>query len=190
MTSSNREPVSERVEPHDVAWAADFLVEAALVRNALGDVLVELHHIGSTAVPDLLAKPIIDMIGGVISLSVLDVHSDELTSLGYEAMGAFGIEGRRYFRKHNAEGRRTHHLHLYEAGSPEIERHIRFRDYLRAHPNRARDYSDLKAAIVSGEAGEGAPYAQAKSPLVQILKAEALDWAIRTGRATAGVDRR
>lgn len=182
--------MTEHVEPHDPAWAAAFAIEAGVVRASLGDILVDLHHIGSTAVPGILAKPVIDMIGGVTSLAELDRVGAALERLSYEAMGAYGLDGRRYFRKHNAAGRRTHHLHLYEAGSADIERHLRFRDYLRAHPLRARAYSDLKADIVAGDYGHGLPYAQAKSPFVQTLKAEALEWAIRTGQASAGVARR
>mgnify|MGYP000440740499 CR=1 FL=1 len=92
-------------------------------------------------------------------------------------MGAFGIEGRRYFRKDDSGGNRTHLLHVFKAGSPHIERHLAFSDYLRSHPDKAAEYSALKAGIVSS----GAPYQKARDPFVQRIEAQALAW-YRKGR--------
>lgn len=170
----------ERLEPHDPRWADLFEQEAERLSSV--GALTELHHIGSTAVPGLLAKPIIDIIGATPSLTVLDQDTDDLARMGYEIMGEYGIPGRRYFRKSDPSGTRTHHLHVYEAGSPHIARHLLFRDYLRAHPQRAADYAARKTAIVTGDSGPARSYAEAKSALVQTLKAEAAAWA--AGRVT------
>jgi GrpB-like predicted nucleotidyltransferase (UPF0157 family) len=82
----------------------------------------------------------------VDDLEALDERSARMGDLGYEVMGPFGIEGRRYFRKFDATGRRTHHLHVFSQGSPHIERHLAFRDYLRSNPLKAAAYSDLNGS--------------------------------------------
>lgn len=163
----------ERVVPYDPGWAEAFIVEADALRAALQPLAVTLHHMGSTAVRGLPAKPIIDILGVVDCLDALDPASGRLTDLGYEAMGAFGIEGRRYFRKIRTDGVRTHHLHVYQEGSPQVPRHLAFRDYLRAFPERAAAYGALKIAIVSGDYPPGTTYAEAKAGMVTLLKAEA-----------------
>lgn len=161
------------VVPHHPGWAADYRAEAGIIRAAISDTLIAVHHIGSTAIPDILAKPIIDMLGVVRSLDAADDATPALVAAGYEAMGAFGIEGRRYFRKHDGAGVRTHHLHVFASGSPHITRHLAFRDYLRAHPERAAAYSGLKRAL----AADPASYVERKGPFVQAVQAEALAWA-------------
>lgn len=166
----------ERVLPHDPLWANAFVGEAEAISAALQPIQITLHHIGSTAVPGLAAKPIIDILGAVDSLETLDAAVLPMTGLGYEIMGAFGIEGRRYFRKTRPDGVRTHHLHVYETGSGHIPRHLVFRDYLRAFPERAAAYGAVKTAIVRGDHLPGFTYAQAKAGIVAALKAEAAAW--------------
>jgi GrpB-like predicted nucleotidyltransferase (UPF0157 family) len=162
--------------PHDPAWAAAFEREADLIRTVLAGVPIELHHIGSTAIPGIVAKPVIDIIGVVPSVDVLDAHSDRLVAIGYEAMGEFGIVGRRYFRKDSAAGARTHQLHAFAANSPEIQRHIDFRDYMRAVPDAAAAYEELKLAL-AGRSGPGiVRYADAKTDFVRDIQRRAAAW--------------
>jgi GrpB-like predicted nucleotidyltransferase (UPF0157 family) len=168
----------ERVLPYDPQWAETFLIEAKSLTAALHPLAITLHHMGSTAVPGLLAKPVIDILGAVESLDEIDTASSRLSGLGYEVMGAFGIEGRRYFRKTRCDGVRTHHLHVYQEGSSQIPRHLAFRDYLRAHPARAAAYGAVKAAIVGGDHPPGLTYAQAKAGMVAQIKAEAAAWRV------------
>lgn len=132
------------VVPHDPAWRSQFEVEAAAIVAVLGANLVTIHHIGSTAIPDIYAKPIIDLLPEVQDIQQVDQHTDGMQRLGYEPMGEYGIPGRRFFRKDNAVGDRTHHVHVFQVGSPEIRRHLAFRDYLIAHPQEAQAYSQLK----------------------------------------------
>lgn len=160
------------IAAHDPGWAAAFAAEAHALKAAAPESFLALHHIGSTAVPGILAKPIIDILGVVSSLNGLDAVSGHIEALGYQAMGTFGIDGRRYFRKTDGHGRRTHHLHVFEAGSPHIERHLAFRDFLRVHPQKAVEYSDLKTALVES----GAPYQDGKAAFVMKTEAEAIDW--------------
>lgn len=164
------------VVPHDPAWARAFSAEAAAIEAALEGVAVVLHHIGSTAVPGILAKPVIDLLGEVASLAAVDAATGKLTTLGYEALGANGIEGRQYFRKIAPDGERTHHLHVFETGSSHVERHLAFRDYLRAMPEVARAYSDLKAQLTRVPDSPRDAYIEGKAPFVLQTEKAALDW--------------
>lgn len=92
-------PQHVRVVPPDPAWAEGYRRERALLMPVFGPLLVELHHIGSTAVEGLWAKPILDLMPVVTSLEAVDRLDPELEALGYQCMGEFGIPGRRYFRK-------------------------------------------------------------------------------------------
>ena len=110
----------------------------------MGDGVVAIHHIGSTAISGIRAKPVIDMLIVVREVAWLDMRDSRMTALGYEVMGEFGISGRRYFRKDNAGGERTHQVHAFQLGSAQIARHLAFRDYLNAHPDVAAQYDALK----------------------------------------------
>ncbi len=164
------------VVPHDPVWKEALAVEAAAIQAALGDVPIALHHIGSTAIAGILAKPIIDLLGTVPDLTPLDAKNAEFEALGYEVMGAFGIEGRRYFRKVNTAGTRTHHLHIFKENSHQISRHLAFRDYLVAHPDKARAYSDLKARLISADGATWAGYLDGKDPFIRATEQDALRW--------------
>ena len=91
-----------QVVPYDPAWQSEFEAEAKRIARTLGKIVVRLHHIGSTAIPGILAKPIIDFLVEVDDIVELDDKSSAMEELGYEVMGEYGILGRRYFRKNNA----------------------------------------------------------------------------------------
>ena len=167
---SNAVPV-----PHRREWVQDFQRESEIVRMALGPEAVALHHIGSTAIADIFAKPIIDILVEATSLEKIDARSHALQAAGYEAKGEYGISGRRYFRKSDDAGRRTHHLHVFVGGSDETQRHLAFRDYLRTHSERAADYSALKIRIVEEWRGTD-EYIARKDGLVKAIEGEALVW--------------
>jgi GrpB-like predicted nucleotidyltransferase (UPF0157 family) len=105
--------------------------------RVLGSVLVIVHHIGSTSVPGLAAKPIIDLMPLVTDLVDLDQQCWLIEALGYKWHGEFGILGRRYFTLYDQTGIRIVQLHFSKADSSHAERHIAFRDYLRNHPEAA-----------------------------------------------------
>jgi GrpB-like predicted nucleotidyltransferase (UPF0157 family) len=138
-----------RVEviPYDDRWPDAFFQESQQLCSILGSNHLTIHHIGSTSIPGMDAKPIIDLLGEVRSIEAIDDYQSAIEALGYEAMGELGIVGRRYFRKENAEGIRTHHFHVYQTGSPEIDRHLAFRNYLIANPSIAQDYRELKLSL-------------------------------------------
>jgi GrpB-like predicted nucleotidyltransferase (UPF0157 family) len=170
--------------PHSAAWAAAFEREASAVLDALSDLSIELHHIGSTAVPGIAAKPVIDMLGVVPAVEALDVHAHRLTALGYEALGEFGIPGRRYFRKDDPDGVRTHQLHAFAAGSPEIQRHLDFRDYLRAFPTEAAAYAALKQRLAARCGSDMRAYSDGKTEFIRAVERRAAAWRQRTERAS------
>lgn len=161
--------------PHDPAWAAAFASECELLQKVLRGDITAIHHIGSTAIPGILAKPVIDILAEAGDLDRIDRRQDGMRAAGYVAKGEYGLPGRRYFQKQDPTGKRTHHLHIYAAGSPEVTRHLAFRDYLRAQPEKAAAYSSLKRAIVDDWQGK-ADYIERKASLVAQLERQALAW--------------
>lgn len=164
------------VVSHDPRWKMAFEDEARAVEHALGNTPIQLHHIGSTAIPGILAKPIIDLLGTVAALSLVDARAPAFERIGYGVMGAYGIEGRRYFRKCDLNGTRTHHLHVFEDGSHHVERHLAFRDYLIAYPEIAQEYSTLKKGLTTNDAPSWDAYIEGKDPFVRRVEAEAVAW--------------
>jgi len=169
--------------PHDPRWPAEFEREALAVLEAMPDLSIELHHIGSTAVPRIVAKPVIDMLGVVPAVEALDAHAHLLAALGYEALGEFGIAGRRYFRKNAADGVRTHQLHAFAVGSPEIQRHLDFRDYLRAFPAEAAAYGTLKHDLAVRCGSDMSAYGEGKTDFIRAIERRAAVWRKRGERA-------
>ncbi|WP_108649962.1 GrpB family protein [Dongshaea marina] len=127
----------------DEGWSRVFREERQQLRQVLGsDNLLAVHHIGSTSVAGLSAKPVIDMLLEVASLEKLDADTPRLESLGYHSRGEFGITGRRFFQK--GDPNRTHHLHAFVRNDPNIERHLAFRDYLARFSEVREQYQALK----------------------------------------------
>lgn len=167
-----------RVVDHDPAWSARFEAEARRITEALGETTVRVHHIGSTAIPQTKAKPIIDILLEVASLEALDRKAPMLVALGYEAMGEFGIPGRRYFRLDDSNGARTHQVHAFEASVPNVARHVAFRDYMRAHPSIAGEYGALKERLANAHPHDSAAYMDGKDAFVKEHERRALLWVI------------
>ncbi|MDK2126148.1 GrpB family protein [Parachitinimonas caeni] len=164
------------VVPHDPAWALQFAEEAQQIHRALGAVVLDLHHIGSTAIQGIHAKPVIDMLLAVGDLQVLDQQAGVLMALGYEAKGEFGIPGRRYFSKDSPSGARSHQLHAFQAGSHGFIRHLAFRDYMNAHPEVAQAYGRLKQQLASQYPLNRTAYMDGKDPFIRQHEALAMDW--------------
>ena len=170
-----------RVVPHDPRWTDEFEREAQRLRAVFGENLVEVHHIGSTAVPGLAAKPIVDLLPVVKDNRLVDALNDEMAALGYTARGEFGLPGRRYFTKDEA-GARTHNVHVYESGSPEVERHLAFRDYMISHPDEARAYGLLKENLAERFSADFEAYMDGKDAFVKESERRALVWRRARGR--------
>lgn len=164
-----------RVTDYDPRWADLFAREAAAIRAVLGENCVAVHHIGSTAVPGLAAKPVIDMMPVVHSLAAADAQSAAFEALGYECMGEFGIAGRRYYRKGGDE--RTHQIHIFAEGDVRnIGRHLAVRGYLRTHPAEAEAYGALKRELAARFPEDIEGYCDGKDAFVRGLERRALAW--------------
>lgn len=134
---------------------------------------------GSTAVPGLPAKPIIDILVEVADLGAVDALNPALEQIGYRPQGEKGIAGRRFFQK--GGHLRTHHVHAFRLGDPNIARHLAFRDYLLAHPRVAFEYGQLKLSLAAQFRDHPAGYQAAKSDFVLEHEARALAWRARQG---------
>jgi GrpB-like predicted nucleotidyltransferase (UPF0157 family) len=170
-------PLNVELHPHSPLWAGMAADEQARLKVALGSVLVTVHHIGSTAIPGIMAKPIVDLIPLVTDLAALDAKQEAVRALGYRWYGEFGIPGRRYCLLVDPEtGKRKFQLHCFAQGDPEIGRHLAFRDYLRAHPVLAKEYEAEKiraAAVVSHDVNA---YNDEKNGWIKRVEKDALAW--------------
>lgn len=133
------------VVPYKVEWVMMFEEESRKIKEVLGEEVVDVYHIGSTSIPNIHAKPVIDLMVEVVSIDKIDEYNHGMEQLGYEAYGENGIPKRRFFSK--GGNNRTHHVHIFEKGNPEMARHIAFRDYMIAHPEEAQIYSQLKQSL-------------------------------------------
>ncbi|MBP0003880.1 MAG: GrpB family protein [Cyanobacteria bacterium SBC] len=165
-----------KVVQHDPKWCQAFKAESHRVAEALGKNVFSVHHIGSTAIPDIYAKPIIDLLVEVKAITEVDKQSPSMERLGYETMGEFGIPERRYFRKNNQAGIRTHHVHVFQLGSEQIERHLAFRDYMIAHPDEAQRYSDLKRKLAAVYPNDIEEYMDGKDGFIKAIDLKAAQW--------------
>jgi GrpB-like predicted nucleotidyltransferase (UPF0157 family) len=160
---------------HDPRWAATAVAEGRRLMAALGSALVGVHHIGSTSVPGLAAKPIVDLLGVAASLEALDARRSRIEALGYQWRGEFGLPGRRYCTwDAPLSGRRSIQLHCYREGSAEIERHLAFRDALRADPGLAAAYATEKHRCRALHPASSQAYGLCKSGWIARAEAEAL----------------
>jgi len=157
------------IAAYDFSWPEIFVGEAQAIRQALGDVLAGVEHVGSTAIPGLAAKPVIDIVVSVTSLAAGTAAVPALEALGYDCRGENGIPGRLFFRKGMIEFRRTHHLHLVEAGHEQWKSMLAFRDYLRSHPGDAQRYEALKRALAEQFRDNRAAYSKGKTRFVQAI---------------------
>ena len=172
--------VSRTVEvvPHAASWADEYAAEAVLVGQDMGENHVALHHIGSTSIgPGMWAKPIIDMLGEVRDIEAVEASVPALEERGWQHLGEYGIAGRRYLRKVDSNRQRTHHLHIFQSDSPELTRHLAFRDYLRSHEHAAQAYAELKQRLAAEHPHDIEAYMDGKDALIKALQEAAIEWA-------------
>jgi GrpB-like predicted nucleotidyltransferase (UPF0157 family) len=163
--------------PHRAEWVETARRESARLKDALGGMLITVHHIGSTAIPGIRAKPIVDLIPLVTSVAALDGAAPRLETLGYEYLGEFGLPGRRYCRLIDpVTGKRKFQLHCFQPDAAEFPRHLAFRDYLRAHPAVAKEYEAEKIRAAALHPNNVLAYNGEKSDWIQRAQADALAW--------------
>ena len=160
------------IAAYDPVWPEAYERERAAILGALGDLASAVEHVGSTAVPGLGAKPIIDMMVGLRELADHARCVAPLQSLGYEHKGEYGIPGRHYFRK-PVSGSRTHQVHMVERGSDFWARPLLFRDYLRANPDEAAAYDRLKRELAARFGADLEGYTEAKTDFIRSAEAKA-----------------
>lgn len=163
-----------KVVPHNAEWKHLYQEEATILAELFGSAALHFHHMGSTSVPDILAKPIIDILVEASSVEALDSFTQRMNQQGYEAKGEFGIKGRRYFKKPASGDRPGFHVHAYRTDSFEVHRHLAFRNYLLLKPEIARDYSQLKSRLGDANGVLRDDYQDAKAPFVDGIALEAL----------------
>jgi GrpB-like predicted nucleotidyltransferase (UPF0157 family) len=162
------------VIPYQPDWPARFEQEGARLRSVFGE-KARIHHIGSTSVVGLSAKPVIDILVEVPDIRRVDRLNGQMEALGYEPRGEFGLPGRRYFSR-EAEGERTHHVHVFKADTAEARRHLAFRNYLRTHPAAAEEYGRLKSQLALRYPEDIQGYMDGKNDFVKEVEAQALAW--------------
>ncbi len=163
------------VVPHDPIWPIRFRQEADWLSSLFGREIVAIHHFGSTSIPDIYAKPIIDILVEVRDIDRIDATNERMIQLGYVPKGDFGIPGRRFFFKGDEENR-THHIHFYLAGHPEVKRHLDFRDFILAHPEDAKAYSQLKIELARQFSEDIHGYNAGKDKFVKDIDRKAKVW--------------
>lgn len=158
-------------------WTTLYEIEAEKLKRIFGENITAIYHIGSTSVSGLKAKPIIDMMPVVKDIELVDQLNEKMQELSYEPMGEYGIPGRRYFRK--GKEKRTHHIHVFQYGSSDINRHLAFRDYLREYPNVSDRYGALKEKLAKQFPYDIDSYINGKNQFVKEIETQALDWYLK-----------
>lgn len=171
-------PIKVDLVAHNPDWARQGEAEAKRLSAVAGGCLVAVHHIGSTAISGIHAKPVIDLLPVVRDLEAFDACRPAIEALGYEWWGEYGLPGRRYCTRSDPQsGRRLVQAHCYLEGSPEITRHLAFRDYLRAHADIATEYDRVKQGCRDAHPDDSHAYSDCKDGWIKRIEADALKWA-------------
>jgi GrpB-like predicted nucleotidyltransferase (UPF0157 family) len=166
------------VKDYNPEWLSWFETLSSFFKSRLGRSVIRIEHVGSTSIPGMIAKPIIDF-DIVINISDFDEVRSCLEVIGYAHQGDLGIPEREAFAINDHELKKQlppHHLYVCDLHSKELHRHLAFRDYLREHPEDARIYSKLKIHLVKEHSGDRELYIQGKDHLVQEILEKAMSW--------------
>ena len=137
------------VTDYDPAWPEAFHIIRQELEKGLGELAIDIVHVGSTSVPGLAAKPIIDLDVVIVDETPLDAVIHAMEELGYYHQGDLGIAGREAFGYKEKTNLCKHHLYVCRESSRELKRHVVFRDYLRTHPREASEYATVKLKAAS-----------------------------------------
>jgi GrpB-like predicted nucleotidyltransferase (UPF0157 family) len=170
-----------RIVEYDPTWPEMAAAEIARIAAAMGDEAVRIEHVGSTAVPGLAAKPIVDLQLSVADVDARSLYVEPLEELGYLFAPDPASPDFHFFGLPAARPR-THHLHVCAAGREDERRHLVVRDYLRAHPDEVSAYAELKRGLVARAPGDRLAYIEGKEEYVAALELRALAWAAGVGR--------
>ena len=160
-----------KLVPYNPKWAGLFEKEKQLLINTFGDIIIAIQHVGSTAIPGIPAKPILDMNVGVESLEIARGMKDKFVELGYEhrpfvpGVSLEALQEQELYVR-GPESRRTQYTHVTVYASDFWDRSLLFRDYLRSNPNRAHEYADLKMSLAAAHAEDRTSYSEGKSQFI------------------------
>ena len=172
MNNSDRipSPLPVVIEPYDPSWPRRFQNEKNRLESVFSAMNPVIEHIGSTAIPNMSAKPIIDIMVGVTHLNEIESRISDLNAIGYRYVPKHESElpERRYFRK-PITGPSTHHLHCVVRDTAFWNRHLLFRNYLREYPAAAADYLRLKSDLARKYRSDRAAYTTAKSTFIESI---------------------
>lgn len=163
------------IENYNLNWPFLYEEEAKSLKASLGNSLEAIYHIGSTSIPGMAAKPVIDIMLSIDNLDELELIKEKLAELNYAPLNRSFIPHLSFFTS-RIDKTITYHLHLHERGSPQINRHVNFRDYLKSHPKEANEYSLLKLKLASQFKDDKDAYFAGKTKLVQAIDAKAKLW--------------
>jgi GrpB-like predicted nucleotidyltransferase (UPF0157 family) len=162
------------IEPYDPTWANIAATEAARWRATFGPALLAVHHIGSTSVPGLAARPVIDLLA--VFLHPMEAQRATVEGMGYEWLGEYGLPGRRYCRRDDpVSGRRLVQAHCYVAADPGVRRHLAFRDVLRDDPLLAAGYESRKRHCAYLHPDDAVAYGECKSAWIDEVERRAME---------------
>jgi GrpB-like predicted nucleotidyltransferase (UPF0157 family) len=167
MIDSNEKIRCVELSKYNPEWQQLFTIASEEFKSILKENCVQIHHIGSTAIPNIYAKEIVDVLPIVKDISIVDSLNHEFEALGYVCMGEYGISGRRYYWK--SKIKRTHNIHLFEQGSPEIRRHLLFKEFMIAHDDYAQAYSIIKRNLAEVFFHDIENYVNGKSSFIQMI---------------------
>ena len=161
------------LEPYNERWKHTYEKMKNIIETIIGDNAISIHHIGSTSIPGILAKPVIDILAIVRDLNILDNSNSEFEKNEFIPKGENGTIGRRYFiRREN--GIRIAHLHCHESNHPDIKGHFLFQKYLIKHPMVAEEYSKLKSMLAEKHRDDRLSYTNSKSDFIRTIIEKAL----------------
>ncbi|MBW4656343.1 MAG: GrpB family protein [Kaiparowitsia implicata GSE-PSE-MK54-09C] len=168
-----------RLSPHNPEWAKEFQQEKQRILHLIEPSVIDIQHIGSTSIPSISAKPIIDILIALVQPGLTANHMTSLQSLGYLYEGqVLNLAEHHFFRKGMP---RTHHIHIADFESDFWHRHILFRDYLRAHIKEAKRYNQLKHELSKKFEFDRKSYTMSKTPLIESILANARSWKATLG---------
>lgn len=174
------------IVPYDPEWPEIFSKLGATLREVLGETALRIDHIGSTSIPGLAAKPVIDVQISVASFEPLDVFRIPIESVGFVFRANNPDLTKRYFRERSGE-RRTH-IHVRRLGSWVERSVLLFRDYVRVHAEDAKRYVELKYRLAEEYLDDRAGYTDAKAPFIWKVLTKANNWSQESGWAPGPSD--
>lgn len=163
-----------KVLNYDKNWKSEYIKEANHLKLLFQPILVSIHHIGSTSIPGMAAKPTIDILIVISQVEMVDTFNELMAKADYQIEGEYGIKGRRYFWKY--PGNHKFHIHIFERNDVNIVRHLAFKAYLIENKKRAKEYSELKKFLAEKHNQSIEEYMQGKDSLIKKIEKEALSW--------------